>query len=386
VERPNALTSRRGSITAGAVLVVALLTSGFLAKRSAESIDTDQPPAEALVGLVRPTEVDTVAAPAALTIAEVLVAVGDELGENQCIARRDIAEEGRTAAALAIAVETAQQDVAFREQTLETLEHSLHTLVTKTAELSGQLAIAELQVQQVPLRQARDSPDRARAAYEQAQVRARRAEDLSKAGLLAQQEVEDARLAVRLAADDLANARQAADAAARLHELEVAQASARRDLAITEQRQKLADQRAVLGQARLQLKTAEMRYAAAQAALADPFIHAPRGGAVIELPVSLGEHVAAGALIARIGRLDQMAVHVDVAPNVVNALRVDDKARIEVTAAGLKAQARIRSIAPLPNDAGKYPVQLVFPNPSRARLAGQAAQTWLSVVPHGLRP
>jgi multidrug efflux pump subunit AcrA (membrane-fusion protein) len=386
VERPNALTSRRGSITAGAVLAVALLTSGFLAKRSAESIDTEPPPAEALVGLVRPTEVDTVAAPAALTIAEVLVAVGDELAENQCIARRDITEDGRQAAALAIAVEAARQDVAFRAQTLSTLEHSLNALVMQTAELSGQLAVAELQVQQVPLRQAKDSPDRARAAYEQAQVRARRAEGLSQAGLLAQQEVEDARLGVRLAADDLANARQAADAAARLHDLEVARGRARSALAIIEQRQKIAEQRSALGQARLQLKGSEMRYADAQAALADPFIHAPRGGAVIELPVSMGEHVAAGALIARVGRLDQMAVYVDVAPNVVNALHVDGKARIEVTAAGLKAPARIRSIAPLPNDAGKYPVQLVFQNPSRARLAGQAAQTWLDLASRGPRP
>jgi multidrug resistance efflux pump len=376
VERPNPLTSRRVGVTSGVILVVALMTSGFLAKRSAES--GDQPSAAALVGLVSATEIDTVAAPSAVTIAVVLATVGDELAANQCIARRDVTDEGRSAEALAVALETAQQDVAFREQAIDTLQRSLHTLATKSADLSDQLAMAELQVQQVPLRQARDSPDRAKAAYEQAQVRARRAEDLSKAGLVAQQEVDDARLAVRLAADDLANAKQASDAAARLQGLEMAQGRARRELTIIEQRQKVAEQQAALAQGRLQLKGIELRYADAQATLADPCIRSPRGGAVIELAVTPGEHLAAGTLIAKIGRLDQMAVHVDVAPDVVNSLHVDDQAQIDVTAAGVTAKARIRSIAPLPNDAGRYPVVLVFPNPSHARLAGQAAQTWLA--------
>jgi len=383
VERPGTLTSRRVGVTSGVILAIALVTSGFLAKRSAES--NDQPPVEGLVGLVSATEIDTVAAPFAVTIAQVLAAVGDELTANQCIARRDITEEGRSAAALAVALETSQQDVGFREQAIDTLERSLHRLATKTADLTDQLTIAELQVQQVPLRQARDSPDRARAAYEQAQVRARRAEDLSKAGLIAQQEVEDARLGVRLAADDLANAKQASDAAAKLQNLEMAQGRARRELAVLEQRQKVAEQEAALAQGRLQLKGIQMRYADAQAALADPCIRASRAGAVMELPVSAGEHLAAGALIARIGRLDQMAVHVDVAPDVVNTLHVDAQVQIEVRAAGVTTQARIRSIAPLPNDAGRYPVQLVFPNPSHARLAGQAAQTWLTVPARGPR-
>ncbi len=368
----------RGGVMAGAILAVALVTSGVIAKRAAESNDVEPPPADALAGLVHPLEVDTVAARAPLAIAEVLVGVGDELAPNQRIARRDTVEEEQHIAALAVAVETAEQDVGFRGQALETLERVLHSLVQKTTELSGELAIAELQVQQVPMRQARDSPDRARAAYEQAQIRARRAEDLWKKGLIPQQELDDARLAVRLAADDLSNASQAFDASARLRDLEVKQARARRDLAIVEQRQRIADQQAALERAQLQLKASRLQYETAQAALDDPFVRAPRGGAVIELAVSVGEHVPAGGLIARIGRLDEMAVHVDVAPGAVNALHVNDTARIEVTAAGFSAQAVIRSIAPLPNDAGRYPVQLVFPNPQHARLAGLAAHTWLA--------
>jgi len=375
----------RGGVMAGAILTVALVTSGVLAKRSAESGEPEQAPAEALVGLVRPIEVQTIAARTPLAIAELLVSVGDEVKPDQRIARRDTAEEERRAATLSVAVEGAQQEVKFRQQALDTMEQSLHALVRKTSELSGELAIAELQVQQVPMRQARDSPDRARAAYEQAQIRARRADDLWKNGLIAQQELDDARLVVRLAADDLANARSASDASARLHDLEVLQAKARRELSIIEQRQKIAEQRAALERAQLQLKANEMQYADAQAVLADPFIHAPLAGSVLEMPVTAGEQVAAGGLIARIGRLDQMAVHVDVAPTIVNALHVNDRARIEVTAALFSAQAQIRSIAPLPNDAGTYEVQLVFANPAHARLAGLAARTWLALPARGSR-
>ena len=59
MERTNPLTSRRGGLVAGSILIVALLTSGFLAKRSVEPNEVDHAPAEALVGMVRPTDVGT---------------------------------------------------------------------------------------------------------------------------------------------------------------------------------------------------------------------------------------------------------------------------------------------------------------------------------------
>lgn len=370
--------TRRGGLVAASILSVALLTSGFLAKRSVERIDTERPASEALMGLIRPTDVGTIATPAPLTIAQVLVAVGDELAAGDRIVRRDVVDEERAVAQLALAVEHARQDVGFREQAVEKITQSMETLIRRTASLPGQLALAELQAQQVPVRQMRDSPDRARAAYEQALIRQRRAEELSAAGLLAKQDVEEARFAVRLAADDVANASAASEAAERLRGLEEAQARVRRVLAIDEQRRQVAQQQNDLDQARLQLKAATMRFDEAQAVLTDPYIRAPRSGALIDVPVSAGDHLGAGALVARIGRLDVMAMDVDVAPDLVNSLRVGDKARVEVFSASVTAEAHIRSIAPLPNDAGKYSVSLIFPNTSHARLAGQAAQAWLA--------
>jgi HlyD family secretion protein len=371
----------RGGAVAGSILIVALLTSGFLAKRSVERLDSEPPATEALMGLVRPTDVGTIAAPAPITIAEVLVAVGDELAAGDRIIRRDVADEQRAMAQLALAVEHARQDVGFREQAVETITRTMETLVRRTAGLPGQRALAELQAQQVPVRQMRDSPDRARAAYEQALLRQRRAEDLAAAGLLARQDVDEARFAVRLAADDVANATAASEAAERLRNLEAAQARARRDVTIEEQRQQVAQQQNDLDQARLQLKAATMRFDEAQAMLADPYIRAPRSGALIDLPVSAGDRLGAGALIARLGRIDVMALDLDVAPGLINWLSIGDKVRVEVSSASVAADARIRSIAPLPNDAGKYSVHLIFPNTTHAKLAGQAAQAWLAAGP-----
>ena len=116
MERTNPLTSRRGGLVAGSILIVALLTSGFLAKRTVEPNEVDHAPAEALVGMVRPTDVGTIAAAAPMTIAEVLVAVGDDLEAGHRIARRDIVEEERALAQLGLTVERAQQDTTFREQ------------------------------------------------------------------------------------------------------------------------------------------------------------------------------------------------------------------------------------------------------------------------------
>ena len=42
-------------------------------------------------------------------------------------------------------------------------------------------------------------------------------------------------------------------------------------------------------------------------------------------------------------------------------------------------QARIRLIAPLPDDDGQYTVRLSLPNPTRARLAGQVAHVRLAI-------
>jgi multidrug efflux pump subunit AcrA (membrane-fusion protein) len=360
-----------------------LVASGTLANRAVVPAgDRDHAAAEPLSGFVRPTDVSSIAAPAAVTIADVLVAVGDELEGGQPIAVRDLPESARETAQIDLEVERATHEVAHRERTVAWLQESIGRLAQRAAEAPGELAVVEREAQQVPMRQARDSPERAQIAYEQAALRVRRIEQLAAAGLAAQQDVEQARFEMRLAADDVANAKEAAEVAQRLRAAEAIQAKARRDLTIAEQRRQVAEQQAALEQARLQLKAVQIRSEAARAANADRYIRAPRAGAVIELLVGAGDRLAPGSPVARMARLDPMTVDVDVAPQLVNALHVGDTAEVDVPAASLsRARATIRSIAPVPNEAGRYSVQLTFANPARARLAGQAAEVRFSIRP-----
>jgi multidrug resistance efflux pump len=162
---------------------------------------------------------------------------------------------------------------------------------------------------------------------------------------------------------------------------EVMQAHARRGLSLEAEQQELAEQQAGLDQATLELKAAQMRYEATQAELADPFIRTPRAGSVTDLLVNAGDRLPAGALVAKVARLDPIAVDVDVPAAAVNALHVGDTGRIDVAAVGIAdCEARIQSIAPLPNDAGRYTVQLAFANPAHAKLAGQTAHVRLTVT------
>ncbi len=352
--RSHLLTSRSTALVAGSLLTVALVTSGAIAHRAALPAADDRTESEALSGLVRTTDGSTIATPVAVTIADVLVAIGEEVANGQPIARRDVADAERELAQLALELERATQDVIHRERTLAWLQASRQRLVENSPDAPGELGAVERDEQQLPMRRAKDSPGRAQVAFDQAALKVRRAEQLRAAGLVSGQDVEEARLAMRFAADDVANAWQAAERAA------------------------------ALVQARLQLRAVRMRHESARAASADQFIRTPRGGAVVELPVSPGDRLAAGATVARIARLDPMGVDVDVAPRLVNLLHVRDIAYVDVPASGVvRTEAAIRSIAPIPNDAGAYAVQLTFPNSARLRLAGQAAEVRFTL---GQRP
>ena len=365
-----------------AILIAATMVSAAaLARRVAEPpAEPERVATEALVGLLRATDVSSIMTPVSVTIAEILVAQGDELAAGDPIARLDRTNTERELAQLSLEIERARQNVAGREQAVAWLEHASQRLVTETTQASAQLALAERETQQVPMRQARDSPERAQLAYEKALLKARRAEQLAASGLMSKQDVEDARFEVRMASDDLENAKRAAEAANRVHAAEETQARARRDLSFADQRRQLAAQQAELRQARLGLQEVTLRYETARLAAAEEFVRAPRAGAIIELPIHAGDRLPSGALLAKIAPLDPIAVDVDVPPLVVNLLETGGPARVDVPAVRLfDGEARIRSIAPLPGDAGKYSVQLTLANPTRARLAGQTANVKLLI-------
>ena len=363
------------------VLIVATIaSSAALARRVVEPAGDTQPiVSEALVGLLGPTDTNSIVTPMPVTIAEVLCAPGDELAANQPIARIDRTEAERELARLGLEVERAKHDVLERERALAWTEHASQRLVTEMAQATAELTVAERETQQVPMRQARDSPERAQAAYERAVMKLHRAEQLAATGLVAKLDVEDARFEVRMASDDLANARLAAGATDRVHTAELRQTRARHELSVADQQRQLATAQAELRRAHLGVQEAQLRYDTPSLAMADAFVRVPRPGAILDLMVHAGDRLPAGALLARIAPLDPIAVDVNVSPLVVNTLEVGGIARVDVPAVRLsKVEAKIRSIAPLPGDDGKYSVRLLLANPARARLAGQAARVTFS--------
>jgi multidrug resistance efflux pump len=365
----------------GVILVVSVVTSAALARRVVAPDDEGRHArVQSAVGLIRPGDVTSVTLPAAGSVAEVLVAVGDEVKDDQPLARVTLPDGRHDLAQLIIDVERAQQEVLARERDVIWARQAIERL--QNGDPASQLARAEREAQQVPMRQAKDSPDRAYAAWEAALLRQLRFEQLAAAGLVARQDADEAQAAYRVASDDLTNAMRAADAAEQLRAAEAAQTKARRGLSLAESQKQLGDQQAALGQARLQLRQAQLRQEAARSKTGESVIRVQRSGTVVDLPIHAGDRLPEGTLIARIASLDPLTIDIDIEPLLVNTLKVGGPAQVNVPAIHLVNQtAKIRTIAPLPADNGKYPVQLTVANPARARLAGQTAEVTLSGEP-----
>jgi multidrug resistance efflux pump len=370
----------------GVLIAATIVTSAALAKRAVEPERIQDAAAlGALPGIVQAGDTTSVTAISALTIAELRAEIGDELGTGDAIARIDSSAGQLQLAQLELTLGRVSQEVVDLERSVAWLEEAIHRRVAGAVDAPSQLAMAERDAQQVPMRQARDSPARAELALEQAQLKLRRIEQLFAAGLIPRQEVDDARILVRLAADDLANAREAAAAAARITEAETGRVRAQRALFLADERRRLVEMQAALERKRFDLSAARLEYDAVKATTSDPFVRAAREGVVLELFVRTGDRLVAGAPIARLASLDPMFVDVGLRADVVNRVRIDDTAIVAIPAASIAGrQARIRSIAPLPADDGTYLVRLLLPNPARARLSGQTA--YVRLVPDGTRP
>src|SRR5213593_970231 len=262
------------SASTGRILAILFVATTISAAALARRVVEPPAPAEriggeTLAGVLRATDVSSIMAPVTLTIAEVRAAPGDELAAGAPIVRLDRTDADRELAQLTLELERATQNVAERERAVAWTEHATQRLVPETTQATAQLALAERETQQVPMRQARDSPERAQLAYDRAVLKAHRAEQLAASGLLSKQEVEDARFEVTMAADDLLNAKRAAEAANRVHAAEQVQARARQDMSLADQRRQLALQQAELRQAQLTLQETKLRYDTARTAMSD---------------------------------------------------------------------------------------------------------------------
>jgi multidrug resistance efflux pump len=303
-----------------------------------------------------------------------MVEVGDRVQAGQPLLMLDDDDARRVVSQLAFDVQKAKTQTAQLERTVELLDRSINALAIPAAEATAKLAVAQRNAEQVPNRQAKDSPERAQAAYDQAVARERRLVALANGGVVARQELEDAQIAVRVAADDLAVARRAADASAALSAAQALQAQTQADLQVADQQRQRQDRIGELTQARLRQTEAERELARALKRLGDLAVRASGDALVAEVPVKAGDRLLAGAVLVKLATVNPMIVDVDVPPSIVNGLVRGDAASVRVGRSTTEYAGRIKTIAPLPGDAGAHTIEVEFDNPSAALLAGQTAR------------
>jgi hypothetical protein len=72
-----------------------------------------------------------------------------------------------------------------------------------------------------------------------------------------------------------------------------------------------------------------------------------------------------------------MVVDVNVPPAVVLRIARGDRAIVRIAESGQEYPGHVRTIAPLPGKAGDHAIEVEFPNPNGALLAGRIADVRL---------
>jgi multidrug resistance efflux pump len=358
------------------VLIAVIAVSAAIARQHiiAGTDDEAAPAGDTYLGMTRPRDVTTVALPGSVVVKQVMVEVGDRVKRGQLLLTLDDEEAARIADQQRFEVQNARNLVAQLETSINLLDRSIQTLAIPASEAAARLAVAQRAVESVPNRQAKDSPERAQATYDLAVLREQRLATLAANGVVSRQELEDAQVTVRVAADDLAVARRAADAAAALAAAQSLQAQTQAELTIAEQRRHRHERAGEVTQARLRRAEAEHALAAALKRLADLSVRSPVDAVVAEVKARPGERMLPAAPLLKLATVDPMLVDVDVPPSAVNALARGDAALIRVGASTASYKGRVKTIAPLPGDAGAHTVEVEFENPTAMLLAGRNAR------------
>src|SRR5207249_4607081 len=207
----------------------------------------------------------------------------------------------------------------------------------------------------------RDSPERAAAAYDIASLNYGRAKKLFEAGLIAQQELDARATELRMARDDLENAKQLAAVSTKLAHDQVDQANLQAKVT----REELQEQ----------LRQAEVNYERAKLQADRTVVRATTAGVVSEIPVRLGDRVPGGAVLARLAKLDHMIAEVPVAAQMISELSLGQSAQVGLfSSPPRKVEGRIRTIDPLPSQNMTHIVEVEFDNPTILLVAGQPAE------------
>jgi len=281
------------------------------------------------------------------TISAISVKVGDTVQAGQPLLRLDEHE-----AELALKLASVELSAA---------EANLNKFSLQLAEANARVTISQRQEQQVPTRQWRDSPERAAAAYDQALSTFNRAKQLFDAGVIAQQELDLRATELRVARDDLENAKTLANASFKLQQDQTDQAN----LQAKVRRQELTEQ----------LLEARLAYQRAKQQIDRTIVRATQAGVVSEIAARLGDRIPGGALLIRLAELDRMIVTVPVAGRIMSDLKVGQAASVTLPLSPpRRVEGRIRVVNPLPSENMTHTVEVEFENPTLLLLAGQPAE------------
>jgi multidrug resistance efflux pump len=362
-----------------AIVVVAILASVSAVGLVRSKLGRPNPVRRALnlsgtafEGTIVPANQFNIAAAATTIIQRVVVAVGDRVEAGQPLLVGED-REGRTAldAAQLELVSVESRIAAFRRR-LALLEQ---TPSADLARASGRVSTAQRESEQVPTRQWRDSPERAEAAHELARLKLERVQKLWDQGLVARQELDDAAIALRVAANDVENARRAARAGASLTSAQSEQSDLQWKLARAEQTQQRDAQRAELLAAMLRRDEVALQVKAATDRLARATITASSGGVVTEILAHAGDQVYGGTPLVRLAVLDPLLVEVQVTPALINALSPGEPAAVTLPGApDEQTPGTILAVNPIPNRNGNHTVQVRFENKAGQLLTGQPAE------------
>lgn len=301
----------------------------------------------AFEGTIRPSSEIRITAESQGTISTIYAKVGDTVQKGQPLLRMDDRE-----ARLALKQATLELDAA---------QTSLNKYRVPLADVNARVAISQRQEQQVPSRQWRDSPERAQAAYDEAASNHARAKELYQAGLISKQELDVRATELRIAQDDLANAKKLAAAADNVKKDQSEQA----DLQARASRQELQEQ----------LRELELKYEQAKQRVDATEVRATETGVVAEIPVRLGDRVPEGSLLVRLAQLNRMVAEVPVAANMISQLQVGQPAMVQLPSSPpQQVEGAIRIISPLPSPNMTHLIEVEFENPTRMLLAGQPTE------------
>lgn len=301
----------------------------------------------AFEGTVHPASEVRITAAMSGTVSVISVKVGDSVQQGQELLRMDDRE--------------AEMTVKQAGVELEAAKAKLDKFRLKLAEASARVAISQRQEQLVPSRQWRDSPERAGAVYDLAVTNYSRAQKLFEAGVISQQELDARGTELRVARDDLQNARELARVSAKLEHDQTDQVN--------------LQEKATRAELQEQLHQAELGYERATQQLDAMVVRATTAGVVSEIPVHLGDRVPGGTVLARLAELRRLLAEVPVAAQTISKLKVGQPARVRLSSSPARdLDGRILVINPLPSANMTHVVEVEFDNPTLLVLAGQPAQ------------